>query len=265
MEALGDRLRKARKAKGLTIEELHNATKIRVVYLNAMEEGKFHELPGDVYVRGFLRNIAKVTGIAGDELVLEYDRIRRDSRIALTVLSLSLKEPIKERDNTVKAIPIIVIILIIAAALIITIGFRGLRDKSDDNTVDVLTIENDSHSIPETENDTGAEIRHDVEEVQDINSVQDTGEIGLINNTKDSHELSVVVTERCWVRVIADGQRLFERTMLPGEIATWTASRDIQMKLGNAGGIDITCNGIHMGPPGKSGDVIELTFPVPGL
>ena len=75
METLGDRLRKARESLGLSIEDVHDATKIRVAYLIAMEEGRLHELPGDVYARGFLKNVAKAVGLEGDELVSEYDRI----------------------------------------------------------------------------------------------------------------------------------------------------------------------------------------------
>jgi len=36
------------------------------------------------------------------------------------------------------------------------------------------------------------------------------------------------------------------------------------MRLGNAGGVVLIYNGVHMGSPGKSGDVIELSFPIPG-
>ncbi|HCD41803.1 MAG TPA: helix-turn-helix domain-containing protein, partial [Firmicutes bacterium] len=77
METLGEQLRKARLARGLSIEDVHDATKIRIAYLAAMEAGKFYELPGEVYARGFLKNVAKVIGLDGDELVSEYDRIRR--------------------------------------------------------------------------------------------------------------------------------------------------------------------------------------------
>ena len=81
METLGDRLRKAREAKGLSIEDLHDITKIRVAYLASMEEGRFQNYLGMLYIRGFIRSVARAVGEADDELVAEYDRIYKQSAL----------------------------------------------------------------------------------------------------------------------------------------------------------------------------------------
>ena len=55
MADIGDKLRSAREAKGLSIADIEKATKIQSRYLNAIEENDFDKLPGDFYVRAFIR------------------------------------------------------------------------------------------------------------------------------------------------------------------------------------------------------------------
>ena len=54
---LGDQLRRAREAKDLSLDEAEKATGIRKRFLQAMEEGRFDVLPGEIQLRGFLRTM----------------------------------------------------------------------------------------------------------------------------------------------------------------------------------------------------------------
>ena len=69
-----DRLRLAREARGVDLYRVERDTKIRVKYLQAMEQGLFTELPADVYARGFLRNYASYLGLDPDEAESEWRR-----------------------------------------------------------------------------------------------------------------------------------------------------------------------------------------------
>src|SRR5512136_1811666 len=74
---LGDQLRRAREDKGLSLEESEKATGIRKRFLQAMEEGRFDALPGEIQLRGFLRNYAGYVGLNGDDLIAIYERRTR--------------------------------------------------------------------------------------------------------------------------------------------------------------------------------------------
>ncbi|WP_029215495.1 helix-turn-helix domain-containing protein [Kallotenue papyrolyticum] len=76
MSQLGARLREAREARGLTIAEVASETRILPRYLQALEEGDFEQLPGDVYARGFIRNYAQFLDLPADELIQLYRRER---------------------------------------------------------------------------------------------------------------------------------------------------------------------------------------------
>ena len=72
MFEIGHSLREARERQGLGYPEIELATKIRAKYLQALEEENFTSLPGDAYIRGFLRTYADYLGLDGDVYVDEY-------------------------------------------------------------------------------------------------------------------------------------------------------------------------------------------------
>lgn len=72
MADIGDKLRSARKAKGMSIEDVEKITKIQRRYLAAIENNEFDQLPGDFYVRAFIRQYADVVGLDGKELLEDF-------------------------------------------------------------------------------------------------------------------------------------------------------------------------------------------------
>ena len=72
MSGIGEKLRKAREAKGLSISDIEKTTKIQSRYLAAIENNEFDKLPGDFYVRAFIRQYAQIVGLDGKELLNEY-------------------------------------------------------------------------------------------------------------------------------------------------------------------------------------------------
>ena len=73
MSELGQLLKKARLDKGLSLDDVQEATKIRKRYLEAIEEGDYKVLPGSFYVRAFVKTYAETVGLNPDE-VLQYYR-----------------------------------------------------------------------------------------------------------------------------------------------------------------------------------------------
>jgi cytoskeletal protein RodZ len=71
---LGDQLRRAREAKSVSVEEAERATGIRRRFIRAMEDGRFEELPGEIQLRGFLRNYGNYVGLNGEDLLALYER-----------------------------------------------------------------------------------------------------------------------------------------------------------------------------------------------
>lgn len=72
MTELGNRLKEAREAKGLSLDQLQDLTKIQKRYLKGIEEGNYSMMPGKFYVRAFIKQYAEAVGIEPEELFEQY-------------------------------------------------------------------------------------------------------------------------------------------------------------------------------------------------
>src|SRR5215831_18254652 len=77
----GDKFRKAREKKELSLDDVSNVTKISSRMLQAIEEENFDQLPGGVFNRGFIRAYAKHLGLNSDDAVNEYLACLRQAQI----------------------------------------------------------------------------------------------------------------------------------------------------------------------------------------
>ncbi|GGG11818.1 RodZ domain-containing protein [Paenibacillus abyssi] len=73
MSELGELLKKARNERGLSLENIEEMTKIRKRYLEAIEEGDYKVLPGNFYVRAFVKNYAETVGLDAEEVLRLYN------------------------------------------------------------------------------------------------------------------------------------------------------------------------------------------------
>lgn len=72
---IGATLREARNRRKISLSEVEAATKIRVRYVRAMENEEWDVLPGEAYVRSFIRTYASHLGLDGERLAEEYMRV----------------------------------------------------------------------------------------------------------------------------------------------------------------------------------------------
>lgn len=91
MIRVGDRLKKERLLKKLTIEEVAKATKIRPSFLQALEEGDYKQLPSSAYIQGFIRNYAEFLELPVQETMAIFRR-EFDEREFLGVLPESFTQ-----------------------------------------------------------------------------------------------------------------------------------------------------------------------------
>jgi cytoskeleton protein RodZ len=73
-EALGERFRAAREARGISISQAAEQIRIRSVYLAAIEEENWGTIGAPVYARGFLRTYARFLGLDPEEAVAAFNR-----------------------------------------------------------------------------------------------------------------------------------------------------------------------------------------------
>ncbi len=114
MSNIGEQLRQAREAAGFSLEQVEQATRIRRVFLIALEEERLDALPDPAYARGFVRNYARFVGLDPEPLVEAYGRAVHAPDVEAPLL---LNEPLfdRARMGLKSALRTILIILVVAA------------------------------------------------------------------------------------------------------------------------------------------------------
>ena len=68
LKKMGEKFRGKREELNLTLKEVENATSIRIIYLQAIEEGRVGHFLSNVYALGFIRQYASFLGFENDKL-----------------------------------------------------------------------------------------------------------------------------------------------------------------------------------------------------
>lgn len=122
MESIGSFLRAERLLKQLSLEELALTTRIPLKSLQLLEDDRLDLLPGDVFVRGFVRSYAKALGLVGENVVKRFEETSRPSRTSLT--TLAAVAPVDGGRRFGLAIALVILLILFTLALSIVLRPR---------------------------------------------------------------------------------------------------------------------------------------------
>jgi cytoskeletal protein RodZ len=74
-ETLGEKLRRAREERGITISEVAEQTRITAGYIESIERDDYRTLPGGIFNKGFVKTFAKYVGVDEHEALQDYGRL----------------------------------------------------------------------------------------------------------------------------------------------------------------------------------------------
>ena len=132
MFEIGNSLREARLRQNLDFPRVEEGTKIRGKYIQALEAEHFEVLPGDTYVKGFLRTYAEYLGLDGQLYVDEYN-----SRFASMEEPLTSSTPPTRPRHRVSESNFVVVALaaIVAVTVLVVVAFGFGDGTPSDPTV----------------------------------------------------------------------------------------------------------------------------------
>ncbi|SDY39112.1 MULTISPECIES: helix-turn-helix domain-containing protein [Bacillus] len=137
MTELGQKLKEAREAKGLSIDQLHGVTKIQKRYLVTIEEGDYSILPGAFYARAFIKQYADAVGLNGEQLLAEYQSVIPQSE-SHDVPQVSKSQKTQETMQKAASLPIadhmpkiLIALLVIAVGVAVWFVFQWLAGKDE--------------------------------------------------------------------------------------------------------------------------------------
>lgn len=142
MESIGQFLRTERELRQLSLEELSQTTRIPLRSLQLLEDDRLDGLPGDVFVRGFVKSYAKAVGLAVDDVLRRYEESSRPSKVPATVA----REAVGQRDRGGRfglAIALVILLILFTLALSIV-----LRPRHRDAPVELSGVDRVALELP---------------------------------------------------------------------------------------------------------------------
>lgn len=121
MIKVGQKFQEARLQKSLSLEDVSQSTKIKVIFLDAIEKGEYEKLPSVTYAQGFVRNYARFLNLPEKEILALFRREFDEEKI-LKVLPQGFtktKEFSLSRFKSKQTLLLVFLVFLILAAYIL--------------------------------------------------------------------------------------------------------------------------------------------------
>ena len=244
--SLGAMIAKSRTDARLTVDELAKLTNIPTTLLRDMENDNFAKCGGETYARGHLRNIAAKVGV--DERIF-LDLFETE----VTAPAKPIRELLNENNVTMpyqepKRISWKILAAGSAAALVLFAGAQIIfSNASSESNPEVITTALVTPSEKPAESVSTSSASPSSSETAEVAGGV-TVEVSANRGTS-------------WLFATNEnGEVLFSGQIRTGGSKTFTENSQVNLRVGNAGGVDILVNGKDVGSVGADREVVNLTY-----
>lgn len=281
MSNLGDLLRNARLEKGLSLDDIQELTKIRKRYLEAIEDGDYKVLPGNFYVRAFVKTYAETLGLDPEEISQMYKSdIPEPISESVSVEPIIQKRRRSERQRQANASKWITSVLmwlfLILIAVVIYFFYIG-NAKTDGEKVDTDTNITQEKTPPSTdqtgtgkgtgegttpETTTPEVTQPPAEPEVAAPTLVPSGKIGKANKvivqTTSTEPIKVEITAtggNSWLNVykkVYKGEELFNGNVTDGTTQTFELGEGLYIRLNRPDYLEIKVNGVVLEDSNKA-------------
>ncbi len=232
---IGERLADARRRLGKSLIEAEQAIRVRAVYLEALEDDRFDSLPGEAYVRAFIRTYAKWLGLDPEDIIKEYNQIHGSSQPP----EVSPRQfPQAEQAGAERRRAIMRIVLIAGLILVVLVGIRLILPAPAPET----------QPKPPPSGETTPASSGEVPQITQP-SLDGSDEVGVTTPTGGPGTVTLSASGgRCWVRVSIDGTIVLETTLEDGESRVFDQPGTMTVRIGNPEALRISIGGAAVAP-----------------
>ncbi len=257
----GDYMQQARLALDLSIEAVAARLKISPANLLALESDQFEKLPGETFVRGYIRAYAKLLGIDCDAALANYEdylRALRDTTVQVTRNkdAENTSIPLSRRRQIAVALTAIVIVVVLSVVFSLSdsgelsLGANtALIGDEQSRSVEPGVLPNESLSRDLGENtqlidDTATSQKTAVEVISDAQEVKAQAAATIAPEKPIDDQLLLSFSSECWVEVAdARGDVLFTDIKQAGESLSLEGKAPFNVMLGDVRSVNIALNG----------------------
>jgi cytoskeleton protein RodZ len=263
----GDELRQRREAVGLDLADVAAALRIKPAYLMALEAACLEELPGAVYAIGFMRAYADYLGLDGGEMLR---RFKRQSTLLAAKPDLAFPIPLGERRMPGGGMLLVALILAICAYggwFYLSTGDGPRPERVAEVPLELLPFREPFRTPPAVSRPAAQS------EGSGRSSPAEAGSgsggspaaagsamaavpAAIDPASNPPGEVVIRATADSWIQIRDARQSvLLTRVLKAGESCRAPDRPGLSMRTGNAGGLEITVNGVPAPPIGRRGMV----------
>ena len=265
-QEFGEELRRERELRDVTREQLADVTKVSVRQIEALEAGRFEQLPARVFARGFVLALARHLGLDAERTAAAFNHIHeewsseREKSAAATLTSSSdrirLSRPRKNVSINTTAlgvgVALVVAVLTGAAALL-----KGRSGEPAEEAVRVAAPANAATPVPQALGLPPEVAAATVPVSADQPLVDPAVARTAGSSAEGGRTLTLTFSEDCWTEVSVDGRMVAAELFHKGTKRQFEGGRTFVLTLGNAGGVTVDVDGAALGAVGQPGQVVR--------
>lgn len=262
----GRYLKKVREEKGLSLDTVHEATKIPLDALRGIEEGYTVRTLSSFYVKGFLKIYAQFLDVDITKVVEDYKTEELPSYIKQDVEDFNIAENVSKFLTKKRKQQIVIACgaILFLALLFFIISFFGRLSKDNSKDKSRQTVKKVLIN-PTVEKKTGdskpkVTITETVKPKNPVSSPAVPAATVVstpvnIPPQQPAAAKAVILTIRAqkpsWLRVKSDGAVVFQSTLREGAVETWRADDNIVISGKNLNQLEFELNGNLFGTLGR--------------
>ncbi len=251
LPSVGRALQQARIAAGLTVDDVSNATRVRIAIVHAIEQDDFSPCGGDVYARGHIKTLARAVDLDPAPLLTRYDADhggRPAPTAAAPMFEAERIRPERRGPNWTAAM---------VAAIVAVIGFVGftLFSGEDGDGTKTQVAEGSTPTASKPVKTKPTPTKSDVPK-------SDPSGSAIAAAPQDKVTVQVSAPDgRSWISAKDhNGRLLFDGLLEQGDSKTFQDKEKVDLVLGDAGAIQLYVNGKKIDDEFQPGQVERLTY-----
>lgn len=258
MGSFGDRLQREREMRGITLEEIAEATKIGTRSLRALEEQDFDKLPGGIFNKGFVRAYARYLGLDEEQAVADYLAALNEAQAAgkTTRQEPGANDVSPDRDIFLPEVeesgpmrlPLGPIAAVVVVAVLLFSAWRYYSRNGLPSFVRVRAAAKTSQ--PAAKPPAPADVTRPATNAAPA---------------LDGFVVRVKAREECWISIVADGKQVVAAVLPKASEKSVHAQQRVVLKLGKATGFEVFYNDKLVPALIPDGKVKTMEFTPPGL
>lgn len=261
---VGAILKEARESRGLSLEIVHEALKIPLDALRAIEEDYTIRMLSPFYYRGFVKMYARYLNIDAAEVIEDYKQEKLPKHIKQDIEEFIVPKWIAKIFTRQRKQQIVVAagILLTLFLLFKIIGFLTSREPKQNAKKEVVKIEAVKKEIKKVPQKPRKKIRQQIPKIviskkaskvlapvvaKPVKPVVSAPPVVVQKNVN----LTVRANQNSWLRVKTDGIVVFQSTLRTGAVETWFADDEIEISGRNINQLEFELNGKMIGTLGR--------------